>query len=263
MKKLFALIFCCFITSILFAQTSKQIEADLLKSFKKIARLMPRGLFESDTTRGYSDSLVAANDSFSNKLKDYTTRFPFTISQSFQSLRDSVEETGLCWTDSPDGKLRFYAWDTGMGGTQPDIASVIQYKTGTKTKSVVVDEDIKIPFYDTIYILKRNNKTYYLAIYDAKMGFHEFIAGVRVFSIENETLNHNVLLIKTKTGLHNRIEYSYTRSYTDEVEDDIPAIHYNEKSAIFKIPVVLENGNWTGNYITYKFTGQYFEQVKN
>jgi len=254
----------CLISLSVFAQTPKDIEADLLKSFKKVARLRPIGLYNTDTTRGDIDSLSATNYLFAVKLKNYTSKFPSTINQQFHLLRDSVEDTGVSTTNSADGRLRIYAWDTGMGGTQPDIANLVQYKVGPKTRSVIVGEntEVKTPYYDTICMLNKNQKTYYLAIYSAKMGLHDHITGVRIFSIEKDTLNDNVKLIKTSTGLHSNIELSYIDTYIYQGLSAWPIILYDEKVAKLKIPVVLENGKANGNYITYKFTGQYFERVK-
>jgi len=153
-----------------------------------------------------------------------------------------------------------------MGGTQIDYDNVFQYKYGEKTNSVVaIDLDQELASYDTIYTLKRNNKTYYLAVYTEKMDFHDFTSGVRIFSIENNVLKSNVKIIKTNTGLHGQLEYDYVDSfrYTDEADDDWFAIKYDEKSATLKIPVILGSGKATGNFIIYKFTGQYFERVKN
>ena len=255
----------CLISVSIFAQTPKDIEADLLESFNKVARLRPRGLYDTDTTRGNIDSLSEANYQFSVKLKNYTRKFPSTINQPFHLLRDSVEDTGVSTINSADGRLRIYAWDTGMGGTQPDISNVIQYKTGQITQSIIVGEssEVKTPYYDSICMLKRNQKTYYIAIYSAKMGLHDHITGVRIFSIENDILNDHVKLIKTSAGLHNRIELSYVDTYIYRDMSDFPEILYDEKTTKLKIPVVLENGEANGNYITYKFTGKYFEKVKN
>ena len=142
--------------------------------------------------------------------------------------------------------------------------NVFQYKTENKIKSnKPKDNPAKIPAYDTIYILKRANKTYYLAIYDAQMDLSDHTQGIQVFSIENGVLNCNVKLIKTKTGLHSTLEYDYNARFVYEDNDEWPSIKYNEKSATLKIPIVMENGRGNGNFITYKFTGQYFEKVKN
>jgi len=78
--------------------------------------------------------------------------------------------------------------------------------------------------------------------------------------IENDNLNDNVKLIKTGTGLRSKLEFSCIEDYQG---NDATEILYDEKSAILKIPVVLENGKANGNYLTYKFTGQYFERMKN
>jgi len=256
---LLLLVFSCLLSSIIFAQTPKQIEDDLLKSFKKIDHWRRSDINSSAPSNYDVDSLGEENDKFSKTLIDYTSKFPSTITQQFKSFYDS----GLGIVSSADKRLRIYFWDTGMGGTQVDYSNVIQYKKGQKTNSneVVWKENTrKTPAYDTIYTLKRNKRTYYLAIYTAKMSSQEYIHGVQVFSIENDTLNDNVKLIKTSAGLHSMLEFSYVEDYQG---NDGAEILYDEKSAILKIPVVLENGKANGNYITYKFTGQYFERVKN
>jgi hypothetical protein len=262
--KLFFIIICCLIASGLFAQSPQAIEADLLKSFKKIDQLRPPGLYNQDTSKVSDlDSLGDANDTFGKKLLHYTSKYPVTIKQRFKSF----DYTGLGVISSADSLFRIYFWDTGMGGTQLYYTNVIQYKSGQKINSVVVDDgvDYKTPAYDTIYTLKRNNKTYYLACYTAKMDLSYYIRGVHVFSIDNDPLNLHTKIIKTKTGLHSKLEYYYYDTFIDRdnVSDDWFGIHYDEKSATLKIPVVLEEGKATGKYIAYKFTGQYFERVKN
>ncbi|WP_426669595.1 hypothetical protein ACPPVU_25690 [Mucilaginibacter sp. McL0603] len=245
--------FLCFISYDLSAQTPKQIEDDLLKSFKKIDYWRRSDLYSNDTSRYNPDSLGEENDKFSKKLMYYTSNFPFTLTQPFKSF----DFSGLGMIGSADGRLRIYFWDTGMGGTQVAYENVIQYKKGQNTNSTGGANTA----YDTIYTLKRDRRTYYLAIYSAKMSSQEYIHGVQVFSIENDTLNDNVKLIKTKTGLHSNIEFNYIDN--SDGSGELAEIGYDEKSTILKIPVVLENGRANGNFITYKFTGQYFERVKN
>lgn len=266
--KLFVLICCCFSSVNLFAQTPASIEADLLKSIKKVDDESPSDMY--DTTKNkYTEvvndsvsSLDLANDSLNKKILYYTSKYPFTLMQRFKSL----DSTGLGIHTSADKLFRIYSWNTGMGGTQEDYISVIQYKTRQGTKSTFADNNepnigrsFKIPFYDTIYTLKRNGKVYYIGSYHAKMDLNDNWEGVQIFAIENDTLNNSVRLIKTRTGLHSKLQYSYVNDM-DMV--DWLSVQIDEKSAIIKIPVVLENGKTNGNFITYKFTGQYFEKVK-
>ncbi len=52
---------------------------------------------------------------------------------------------------SPDGKVCFYTWDTGMGGTSPEYASYIRYVAGNDT---IVDRFY--PYSDSRYVDARN-----------------------------------------------------------------------------------------------------------
>jgi hypothetical protein len=250
---LLLLLFGCLLSSNISAQTPKQIEDDLLKLFKKIDYWSQKRNDTSFDIIKVEDSLEKANDAFARKFERYTEKFPSTLTQQFQSLRDS----GLGIVSSEDSRLRIYFWDTNMGGTQVDDRTIVQYKKGLKTNSIEVEGSFA---YNKICTLKKDATTYYLATYTAKMSSQQYLRGVQIFSIEKGILNDNVKLIKTSTGLHSSLEFSYLEDYQG---NDGTEILYDGKSAILEIPVVLENGKANGNYITYKFTGQYFERVKN
>jgi hypothetical protein len=84
MKALKVFIFSCwlFSSAVSFAQTSKAIEADLYKSFKRIDYWFEKG-------RGitFSDSLAKANEIFGKKLAYYCSKYPSTIGQDFTLLK--------------------------------------------------------------------------------------------------------------------------------------------------------------------------------
>ena len=76
-------------------------------------------------------------------------------------------------------------------------------------------------------------------------------------------MNDKTKLIKTKSGLTNKLYYSYNQNLTNsDIMGEI-SLEYDPKSKTITFPVIVENGRVTDNYITYKFTGQYFEKVKN
>ncbi len=58
---------------------------------------------------------------------------PATLSYTFVKADKS---TNISFNTSMDGKVRFYSWDTGMGGTSPAFTSYIQYESGY---SIVTD----------------------------------------------------------------------------------------------------------------------------
>jgi len=210
---LFILTFLVFITSDLSAQTPKQIEDDLLKSFKKIDYWDQQR--SKDTSMAWSDSLVKANNVFGKKLEGYTQKHPATITYLFSSL---VREH-LNISNSTDGLFRIYSWDTGGGGTIHEFENVMQYKIGQKAYSVWVQDtavgrqDKYVPYYTKIYTFKVDNKTYYLGIYEGVYCSSCRGQGLQVFAVENGKLNDDVKIIKTQTGLHSQLYYEFNLFY--------------------------------------------------
>ncbi len=87
--------------------------------------------------------------------------------------------------------------------------------------------------------------------------------GIQIFAIENGKLNDDVKLIKTASGLHNKLYYDYDFNWWDTHDDLLNAyIHYDAITKTISIPVVMADGHVTKNFIYYKFTGQYFEKTK-
>jgi hypothetical protein len=248
MIRYFVLVFFfCFITLYAAAQSPQQIEADLLKSFKKIN---PANSDNSDV-----------NDQFAKKLYNYASHNPATINYPFNALK----ETDLDIATADDGQFRIYSWDTEAGGTLHYFESVFQYKSGTKTMAVLDtprgDGDVR-PGYDKLYTVKANGHNFYLAVYLTIGSTKDAGGGVQVFTIEDGKLNENARLIKTGTGRHSRIDYNF--NFFSEVDWKVrPTTYYDAATQTLHIPLIASNGNMTHNYIIYKFTGQYFERVKN
>jgi len=256
--KIFLLLFSCFVSSGLFAQTPKEIETDLLKSFKQIDYWAVQK--SDDTTGTIMDSLFSANEDFNSKLGDYAVKCPFTINLPF----DSLINAGLTIVNSDDGKLRIYSWDANTGGDQHDISNIFQFKTSTGTdtlSNVPVDPYGTPADIDKIYQFEINGKTYYPIIYNMVVGIKFIYKGIMMFGIEKGKLNTDVRLIKTKSGLHNHLN-CYIESSINDRSDAISEITFNPKTKTISLPLIDENDRATNKVITYKFTGQYFEKVK-
>ncbi len=63
-------------------------------------------------------------------LLDFLQNNPESLSYPFKLLQDSSE---ISIYTSPDGRLRFYSYDTHLGGTCIDWVTLIQYSNGTDT----------------------------------------------------------------------------------------------------------------------------------
>lgn len=249
-----------FLSCNLFAQniTPKVIEDDLVKSFKKIEYWNDKywnDKRESDTTGNALDSLGDAGNIFTDKLIHYTEKYPFTIDEKFNQLSKCL---GI--ESSADGLFRIYTWDTQMGGTKHDFENIIQYRSGPNTHVISYGpEDQSSLACDKLYTLQVGNKKYYLVTNYGVLHLQERSGGISVFAIENGMLNDKVKLIKTKSGLTNKLYFSY---YLVDDGDNDAGINYDPNSKTITFPLISENGRVTGKDITYKFTGQYFEKVK-
>jgi hypothetical protein len=257
MKSIKLILCSCFLMAVgcAFAQTPQTIEADLLKSFKKIAYWDER---RGDA--GGDDSLEHANDEFSSQLQSITKKYPYTINQPFKSVANS----GLIITTSDDGSLRIYSWDTALGGTMRKFKNLVQYKSGPITKSIILvtDSGGYEPFYSGLYKVKTGKITYYIGVNIGILSSAYITQGVKVFAIAQGKLDPNAKLIKTKSGLNNSLDIDSDLSAS--VNHGIaaqPDLTFDIKTQTIKIPLITAEGGITNKFITYKFNGQYFEKV--
>lgn len=253
--KILLFIACYFASASSFAQSPKAIEADLLRSFKKI-----NYWDEKRSDAGGDDSLANANNVFEKKLKNYTEKYPTTIQNPFNSLK----KEGVDILSSTDGVFRIYSWNSQQGGTMHAYTNLMQYRVGQKTNSRLFTsgENGFEASYSNLYAFKTGNKTYYITVYGGPESSRFYYAGVKTFAVENGQLNDNVQIIKTKSGLQNSIQYEFDFAF-NKSWDEISHITFDAATKTIKIPLVTEKGKITTKFITYKFNGQYFEKVKN
>jgi len=264
--KIIVFIGCCLVAVNSFAQTPKEIEADLLRSFNKINYWAKKSRADTTGNTSMEDSLENANEIFAKKIKWYTVKYPSTIKQDFNSLK----KERLDIFTSADGLFRIYSWETWLGGTMRDFANVLQYKTAENVQSVYLhnlmsdDSEPYIPFYTSLYTFKVGLKTYYMGVYGCIYSTKDVGDGIQVFAIENGKLNTGVKIIKTASGLHSKIYYDYNFfSVVDIPYGKRPTIQFDSATQSIQVPLVSGDGRVTHKFIIYKFTGKYFEKVKS
>jgi hypothetical protein len=198
-----------------------------------------------------------------NKMLYYTSKFPQTMRMDFKLL--STQDVNIVSSD--DSLLRIYVWNERRMISNPEYKSVFQFAAANDVKSCTLPHcDTALTgasqaFFDAIYTLNVNNKTYYLATYLNRYQPNLREEGIKVFDIENGKLNDTVHLIETKTGIHNELSYKYDVLASGDAGSD-NGIVYDTAELTIEIPVVLDNGKMTGKHITYKFKDQYFEKVE-
>ena len=259
-----ALSFITFIASFFlvvdsFAQTPKQIETDLLKSFSRIQYWNTKRYESNDYHAEFEDSLNNANKHFAKKLKYYAEHYPATIMQDFISLK----KARLDIETSDDNLFRIYSWDTEEGGTMHSFENVFQYKFGNRMIAVLdsAKEGDYCDTYIKVLTVKSHSQSYYIANTLFIESSRYYSEGIQVFAIANGKLNKHFKAIKTKSGMHSEVSYEYDLSSVNNM-NKIPNIIFDDTQTI-KLPIVDIKGRFTGGYITYKFTGKYFEEVSS
>jgi hypothetical protein len=210
---------------------------------------------------GSQDSLNYYSDLFATKLTNFIKDNPSTLTYNFKSLKDS----NACYVvTSTDGIFRIYSWNTWLGGTMHDFKNIFQFKSNGKVYSTDLNrtEDDFGTYFTDVFMLKANNKTYYLAVSGGSESSRYAYETISAYAISHDTLDNKVKLIKTQSGLNNSIDFEYDFfTVAGRPERPIRLIKYDADKMIIYIPVVLENGKVTDKFILYQFTGQYFEKV--
>lgn len=208
------------------------------------------------------DSLENENMIFREKMKKYTSSNTLTLSYRFDSLLND----GFDIVTSSDSLFRIYSWNTWRGGTMQDFENLYQFNSGAKIQSKLIynsgneEEENYIPFYKQLYTIKAKDKTYYLAIFNSVFSSKDAGEGLKAFSIENNELNDNIKLFKTKDGLSNFIFIDYDISTLDENSDGpYNLVQYDQENKIVTIPLFDDDGKLTRKNIQYKFNGNFFE----
>lgn len=242
----------------IFGQNLEKIERDLLKHFQKITYWAD---YNGDEKINSSDSLQKENTIFSQKLLAYTNREASTLTYAFKELKNE----GLNIATSTDKNFRIYSWDTQTGGSMHYFDNIYQFKQNNKVISQNLNDKRQQgdfgSWFSEIFSLKTENKTVYLGYWNAIYSNSSCGQGIKLFSIENGQLNDSIKLIKTKTGIKNKLSFEFDFfSVVDRKERPVKLIYYNPIEKTIKIPVVTDMLKVTNKFITYKYGGQYFER---
>jgi len=250
-----------------FGQTNAEIEQELIGHIKNIQKWSNYG---SDFNE---DLLAKENDIFKKKILDYT-KIASTLNYQFSELNKYLH-----LTTSEDGKLRIYSWDKQVGGTLHFFDNVYQFQGNdgnVYSKSNTWDDaggsadnmDAGAFVSDIVDVNIKKEKVY-LARFTSVLSSALCYESINLFGIEGNSLNDQIKLIKTKSGLTNSLGFEYDfGSVMDKKERPIKLILYDKETKTIKIPVVIEDkkfpngGKVTNRFINYKFDGTYFLKQK-
>lgn len=208
-----------------------------------------------------SDSLVQPNMSLMKYARKALLQ-PQTISAPFPYATDK----GLMVTSSEDGKLRFYAWDTWIGGSMHVFNALMQYMSGDSVKLKVLNDiatfmarpnpgsyctDIK-----TMYT--RDKKTVYLVTDCSIASDNDRAYGIRAYEIENGTINAVPFFRQGKLTTTS-LNYAFNSvPGTDTIPHEYNMVHMSDDKSKLYVPIVNNNGVLSDYFAEFRFDGDYF-----
>lgn len=259
LKVNFSVLFLILFSLCAYGQSNAQIEKELVAA---LADIQKYGSYYG----GFDEEkLPKAQDVFLEKLLKYT-KTASTLQYKFAALD---EEMSIATSD--DGKFRIYSWDLQDGGTMHDFANVYQYQSAdgkvySKTDEPTEEGDYG-SFVTDIYTLDTKGGKIYIVcstfIGSTKLRFQS----ADLYKIDGDTLDKEVKLIKTKSGLTNTLNFEYDFfSVVDRKERPVKLVSFDKKTKTLKIPVVIEDeefpdGRVTNRFISYQFNGAYFVKI--
>jgi hypothetical protein len=217
---------------------------------------------------GRYDSIDSYNKKLGNLLLKCGT-LPETLSHPYRSLTQG--ELHMYITTSPDGLFRIYSWDSQTGGTMRGVINVFQFQDAGQSFSETAfwdhedDEFENNYFYDVLDSVSSNGKIYYV-VKCLFIGSSTLTGNkIKIFSIDGGKLNDKAKLIKTKTGIHNELQYDI--DFSDSVNQhlkldyEVSWLQYDKKTKTISIPLITEEGKLTARKIRYRFNGTYFVKI--
>lgn len=246
MKK-FCFLFVMLFSPYIWATNCEQQDNHLAQIYENMKEFGSYGNYDAE-------KLGVATEQLYRHIKDYLSK-----QNSFECDFPLLKQAGFTIRQSIDKKVRTFSWDLQNGGTLHEFDSLWQYrddKGNVKWKSG--DEQNIID----IFTAQLKGETYYWLV-DYQIGYGRLHAmTVKIYQLKQDLTP--VKLLKT-SNLTDKISYAFDPSS----EYDLPPekrnypIHYDDKSKILSLPVVIEtveypNGKVTNKRIKYKFNGQYF-----
>ena len=136
--------------------------------------------------------LVLLNSCMNNGRTSLSTSMTETIDSLWYPM-DSIpvdsDEVQIC--ASEDGNMKFYSWNTGMGGTCPDYAVLCQYRTKDgkpATEDMRIKEGDPAWVSDVHSIKKDDGTTYYIITRSHRASSNDGYMWMDAFTIDHDTL---------------------------------------------------------------------------
>ena len=192
----------------------------------------------------------------------YIEQTPAAMHYPFSALQHA-EENPLRITDSPDGKIRFYGWDSGLGGTCIAWTTIyqIEHKGKVYTYHGLPDWDSEGMLPMNIYKMPHKSRNLYVFVYYLRewssQGYYVAVG----YELKGHTLKQVALFADQDATRHSKLDYEYNiPDYYFRVSRAIGfdyLFYYDDRSATLYYPQTRGKAEealiLSDRYIPYKW----------
>lgn len=237
-------------------------------------------------------AIIDSTDSYYHFYDEFITLLkndPGTLDYEFKKLQDA-ENVSIVTSD--DGNIRFYFWETGMGGRQGSWYNLCQYRSDGKV--YVFEGSIQeLKYYNTEYIKKNpewdylldciisniytlhanNGETYYLVCTERNT-IGDIYMGVEPISIENGVLKCDAFFksdtifdywdVEKADSLYRNFNVrftTYSNGFFNDSDNWDRLYSFDRKTKTLYIPELEDYDKFTDQYALYQFNGKSLEYV--
>ncbi|MGZ3766427.1 MAG: hypothetical protein ACXVB0_15605 [Mucilaginibacter sp.] len=239
-----------------FGQSADSIETDISRSYGRVM-----GTFFSNTL-SVAQQFPYAYDSFVKKLVNYTSTDPLTITYPFTHLR----EHHITVLTSEDSLFRVYSWHLDFMSDQVfPCGNVWQYKWKDKIFSAFDTLGKPAAYCLQLFTVRNHGTTWYLCVYVNPVSRELKRQSIIALTIKNGQLIDHVKIFKTDKGLTDRmdVDIAVTAKINRQKWKEESVFSFKPSLLTIESPERIENDDRAIGHVVYKFTGQYFEKVKN
>jgi hypothetical protein len=230
----------------------------------RVARLMDkaREIREKEHFEYQDDSVIAVENQITAILLYGLRNDPVSLHYSFPLLRKRLVKI----SGSPDGRLRFYSWDTEGGGTEGAESSIVQYRTAKGIHAGVIfdaamdstgDPGMR---YTKIYPVTFGKDPLYLVVGDALFSASSIGVGVRAFRIDGDRLKDSLKVFVDEGELVDELTIEY--DYFSYLSHGKPEVRFDPATGILYVPRTGDHGVIWRRYDRYVFDKRVFKQKR-
>ncbi len=225
-----------------------------LENFYKEIR---RQFFLIDSLRFKDDDYeTIGNDSVVSILRKYK--------ENILNFPDTLDYDHVYIAKSADKNLALVSWDTRMGGTMIDFATVAIFKSGNEVKFAYLKDSVEegtgntMAHYNSIHTITTDKgKKIYLAWGNGQGSTQLPWQELRAISIVKGTLGAPDVF----PGEGSSIFISFDLSHFKD-DERVPTIKVLNGGKTIRVPIPAENGGTTGKYKSFAFNGQVYKPAR-